>query len=257
MAAALAASYSPKACKAAEEGQRIGVRVTQNGSSTVVEVRYTLADLHSASFYEQETGTFLGMAYYREGDTITIPTSIQREGYVPVFADLGEDETPTMGENDVSFTIRWVPTEGGYTVEHYLQGEDGEYVLDRRTSVPGEAGDPVSDTIQLLNPAGYRKGEYEDAVIAEDGDTVVEVYYDRYVATFVNDSTEYITPDKEVGKVYFLSGSPAITPPVVTGTDSSGEEVNIVSIHLGRGGLYRCGGCIGIRRLFCCGSKHW
>ena len=38
MAAALAASYSPKACKAAEEGQRIGVRVTQNGSSTVVEV---------------------------------------------------------------------------------------------------------------------------------------------------------------------------------------------------------------------------
>lgn len=37
-AAALVASYSPKACRAAEEGLSIGVRVTQNGSSTVVEV---------------------------------------------------------------------------------------------------------------------------------------------------------------------------------------------------------------------------
>ena len=205
------------------------VTVAFNGS-TVVEVRYTLKDLHSASFYEQETGTFLGMAYYREGDTITIPTSIQREGYAPVFADLGEGETPTMEDENVDLNITWVLADNGYTVEHYLQGEDGEYVLDRRTSVPGEAGDPVSDTIQsqLLKLEGYREIRYdEDAVIGEDGDTVVEVYYDRYVATFVNDSTEYITPDKEVGKVYFLSGSPAITPPVVTSTDSNGEEVTV------------------------------
>ena len=37
-AASLVASYSPKACKAAEEGQRIFVRVTQNGESSLVEI---------------------------------------------------------------------------------------------------------------------------------------------------------------------------------------------------------------------------
>ena len=37
-AAALVASYSPKACKAAEEGRSVGVRVTQGESSTVVDV---------------------------------------------------------------------------------------------------------------------------------------------------------------------------------------------------------------------------
>lgn len=200
--------------------------VAFNGS-TVVEVRYTLADLHSASFYEQETNTFLGMAYYREGDTITIPTSIQREGYAPVFAD--EDETPTMGNTNVDLNITWVLADNGYTVEHYLQGEDGEYVLDRRTSVPGEAGDPVSDTIQsqLLKLEGYREIRYdEDAVISEDGTIVVEVYYDRYVATFVNDSAEYGTPGT-VKTVYFLSGSPAVEAPELTGVDSDGKEVTV------------------------------
>ena len=37
-AASLTASYSPKACKAHEEGQRVFVRVTQGGQSSLVEV---------------------------------------------------------------------------------------------------------------------------------------------------------------------------------------------------------------------------
>ena len=37
-AASLVASYSPRACRAAEEGQRISVRVTENGQATLVEV---------------------------------------------------------------------------------------------------------------------------------------------------------------------------------------------------------------------------
>ncbi|WP_446424592.1 tRNA(5-methylaminomethyl-2-thiouridylate) methyltransferase [Mailhella sp.] len=37
-AAALVASYSPKAVKAGEEGQRVGVRVTQNGQQSVVYI---------------------------------------------------------------------------------------------------------------------------------------------------------------------------------------------------------------------------
>ena len=37
-AAALVASYSPKAVKASEEGQRVGVRVTQNGQQSIVYI---------------------------------------------------------------------------------------------------------------------------------------------------------------------------------------------------------------------------
>lgn len=37
-AASLVASYSPKACRASEEGQRISVRVTVNGQTSLVEV---------------------------------------------------------------------------------------------------------------------------------------------------------------------------------------------------------------------------
>ena len=37
-AAALVASYSPKAVKAGEEGQSVGVRVTQNGQQTIVNI---------------------------------------------------------------------------------------------------------------------------------------------------------------------------------------------------------------------------
>ena len=37
-AASLVASYSPKACKAHEEGQRVFVRVTQSGQSSLVEI---------------------------------------------------------------------------------------------------------------------------------------------------------------------------------------------------------------------------
>lgn len=37
-AAALVASYSPRACKASEEGQRISVRVTANGQTDMVEI---------------------------------------------------------------------------------------------------------------------------------------------------------------------------------------------------------------------------
>lgn len=113
-------------------------------------------------------------------------------GYLPTFVATGEvelveeDGTYYLQINyadglseDTTLTVTYQPTNVNVTVFHYLQNENND-----------NYGDPIVTTKQLLTGStvgdvhqeypGFYNLLYEKPVVAADGSTVVEVYYDRY-----------------------------------------------------------------------------
>ena len=80
--------------------------------STVVKVRYTLKNLHTATFYNEDKVT-IGKAYYYEGDTIRVPQSVldSKPGYRPVWPDDASFVAPVMTRRSPSKAGRppWIP----------------------------------------------------------------------------------------------------------------------------------------------------
>ena len=187
--------------------------------STVVKVRYTLKDLHTATFYNEDKVT-IGKAYYYEGDTIRVPQSVldSKPGYRPVWPDDASFVGPGY---DKTFTVEsWTPAlDTQYTVVHMEQDPDNPeiYTEVSREEMTGVTGDQVTVNLLTHDPAQFKEGDYDDSLtIAGDGSTEVKVTYDRCKHTLtydLNADDATFTDGGSSQKTLTVLYGAALTPP--------------------------------------------
>ena len=110
---------------------------------------------------------------------VTFPTV---QGYLPYYK---EQQANSISEHidsisqDLTFTVVYKPTYVSYTVIHYQQnvGND-QYAEFARETKQGLTNSTIPDVAK--NYDGFYVLPYEQAKIAASGDTIIEVYYDRY-----------------------------------------------------------------------------
>ena len=118
-----------------------------------------------------------------------------------------------MPGHSISFTAVLTPNENTpFTVEHYVQNERGTYVWVKTETVYGTTDTEVGAYMDgLLMEVDNTTPTYDDAItINGDGSTVVKV---RYARTDLHTATFYNAEGRIVGRDYFTTGSPAVTPP--------------------------------------------
>lgn len=122
----------------------------------------------------------------RYGAAVTVPANPARVGYEFWDWDYGYDIPQTFGDKDITFTAYWTGKDGiQYTVKYWTQNiADDDYTIDREESNNyGKAG-------QKTNAYAYNYGDgftqkaFEQQVIAGDGSTVVNIYYDRKIINY-------------------------------------------------------------------------
>ena len=155
-------------------------------------------------------GTPPTMSPAREGETITLPaaTDLRKIGYS--FAGWRSGGTLysaggsyTMTAADVTFTAEWQPnTDTAYVVKHYQQniGDDNYTIVSADTqNLTGTTGNQTAAAAKSYT--GFNAKPFEQAVIAADGGTVIEIYYDRavYAVSFLNGSETVSTAQLKFG----------------------------------------------------------
>ena len=118
-----------------------------------------------------------------------------------------------MPGHSMSFTAVLTPNENTpFTVEHYVQNERGTYVWVKTETGYGTTDTEVGAYMDgLLMEVDNTTPTYDDAItINGDGSTVVKV---RYARTDLHSATFYNAEGRIVGRDYFTTGSPAVTPP--------------------------------------------
>jgi uncharacterized repeat protein (TIGR02543 family) len=90
----------------------------------------------------------------------------------------------TMPSQNVTLYAKWTPNMASYTVEHYKEGLDGMYVLEERQTLSGMTNQATD--AQVKSYAGFTHKAIQQKTIQADGNTVVQVYYERnhYTVTF-------------------------------------------------------------------------
>ncbi len=90
----------------------------------------------------------------------------------------------TMPGGNVTLYAKWTPNMASYTVEHYQEGLDGMYVLEERQTLNGVTNQATD--AQAKSYAGFTPKAIQQKTILADGNTVVQVYYERnrYSVTF-------------------------------------------------------------------------
>lgn len=111
--------------------------------------------------------------------TVTFPTV---QGYLPYYKD---EQVNSIKEHidsisqDFTLTVVYKPTDVNYTVIHYQQNVDNDqYAEVARETKQGLTNSVVPDVAKSYD--GFYVLPYEQAKIAASGDTIIEVYYDRY-----------------------------------------------------------------------------
>lgn len=155
-----------------------------------VEIRYIFENSETAA--SSWTASLAAGSNYN--DTVSHPTVV---GYRADHVTSGEGQGVTFTEEgieldiqniqqDITITVTYVPAKVDYTVKYYQQNvDDDNYSLAGTATLTGLTGSKVNVTSKRYE--GFYELLYDkDAVIAADGSTVVEVYYDRnyYLMTF-------------------------------------------------------------------------
>lgn len=155
-----------------------------------VEIRYMFENGETAA--SSWTASLAAGSNYN--DTVSHPTVV---GYRADHVTSGEGQGVTFTEEgieldiqniqqDITITVTYVPAMVNYTVKYYQQNvDDDNYSLADTATLTGLTGSKVNVTSKRYE--GFYELLYDkDAVIAADGSTVVEVYYDRnyYLMTF-------------------------------------------------------------------------
>lgn len=108
--------------------------------------------------------------------TIVKPSNPTKEGYT--FAGWDADIPQKMPANALTFTAKWkASTNTRYTVKHYKQELNEEYVLENVDGMFGTTGQETSAAAR--NYTGFTAKKFEQKTILPDGSTVVEIYYNR------------------------------------------------------------------------------
>ena len=186
------------------------------------------------------TVTFYGNKGYLNGDTaltekaetvpfegsIPVPTA-ERTGYTfagwatAADSDVAVEIPDAMGDepNGLAYYAIWTAnTNTAYKVEYYMQGIDGEYVLDAEKSFETAGTTDTAATAPELEGledmftlnAGHADSNITDNIEA-NGSTVLKVYYsrDKHTYTFTN------TGDTTIEPMELYYGAP-VTEPVPT-----------------------------------------
>ena len=110
--------------------------------------------------------------------TVTFPTVM---GYLPYLNGVQQNSLAlniTDIKADVTYTVKYLPTNVDYTVIHYQQNVDNDnYTEIKRETLQGLTKSNVPDVAN--DYAGFYALLYDCPEIAADGSTVVEIYYDR------------------------------------------------------------------------------
>ena len=111
--------------------------------------------------------------------TVAHPTVVGYLPYVDGVQTTSLSINITDIQQDVYYTVRYKPTNVDYTVIHHQQNVDNDnYTQVSSVVLQGLTGSNVGK-VDTKYP-GFYALLYEKPVIAADGSTVVEVYYDRY-----------------------------------------------------------------------------
>ena len=180
-------------------------------SGTVLECYYD-RDSYTATFtLEDEEGNKIREYSFDFvwGAEMKTPEITPPAGYT--FDGWNEAIPPVMPQEDVSYTGTISPSNNTpYTVEHYVQQTDGTYALADTDAMTGTTG--TTTTVKQNQYANCGVGTYTSSIINGDGSTVVKV---RYARTDLHTATFYNAEGRIVGRDYFTTGSPAVTPPVL------------------------------------------
>jgi len=168
-------------------GAALGVKVTTQktvtfkanggtGADKTQTVGYNKATALTANSFTKTGYTFGGWATSADSTTAA-------------YADGANITT----KDDVELYAIWNPGQVSYTVKHYQQNVNGEGY----TEVVGETmtGYTGSQTAAVAKTyAGFTAQAFDQQVIADDGSTVVEIYYDRasYSVTVDGVQSEYL-----------------------------------------------------------------
>ena len=126
------------------------------------------------------------VAVYTSGIGATLPTDVTRDGYVfagwrassgltgSVVTGIGTTESGAK-----EFWAKWVERIGSsYQVRHFKQAANGSgYVLAETETLSGTAGKQTEAAAKHYQ--GFTARSFSQAAISENGDTVIDIYYDR------------------------------------------------------------------------------
>ncbi len=127
----------------------------------------------------------------------------------------------TAGEH--TLYARWTPGNVTYTVKHFWQNVADDQYTEHETERPsGTTGQQTAATAKIYEGFGAAK-EFEQATIAADGSTVVNIYYDRtrHTVTWMNEGTVLKT---DTGVKYGATPNYTGDTPTKTGTETTVNE---------------------------------
>lgn len=164
---------------------------------------YPLESYKATVNYTVDGATVKTVEYtLKYGQTIPTPSM---DGYT-----LSGWTNPTMAAGDTAYTANFTAnTDTPYVVEHYLQQDDGSYVLKERENETGKTGQNAAVDLKNYSAEGnYSTGTYAATTIAGDGSTVVKV---RYALSALHTATFYDTDETTgehtvIGKSYYYAG---------------------------------------------------
>jgi len=121
----------------------------------------------------------------RYGADVTVPANPVKAGYE--FFDWDYTIPQKFGDKDITFKAWWSAKSGiPYTVKYWKQNvDDDEYAYFDSEDKTGTAGQKTNvDASDGYMGSGFTRKDFEQEIIAGDGSTVVNIYYDRKIINY-------------------------------------------------------------------------
>ena len=163
------------------------------------------------------------------------PTAEQEETQAPTEGsqEPSEETTPETGEEEAQeqeaeeSETPAEPVTASYQVQHYLQNAEGGYDLDADATeeLTGEAGAATAAAAKTYE--GYEAQAFEQAVVAEDGSTVVKIYYNAVVEAVSEEASGSLPSYMTVIQDKESTLAPGVTMNEIVAYDGNGERVEM------------------------------
>ncbi|MDO4373525.1 MAG: InlB B-repeat-containing protein [Clostridia bacterium] len=165
---------------------------TMPAENTTITARWSV-NRYTITF-NTDGGSAVSAITKNYGAAVSAPTAPTKTGYTFAGWQLGDEAYTfsTMPAESITLTARWTARDDTeYTVKHYLQNADNdEYRLQATETLSGTTG--AATAAAAKDKAGdyahFTAKAFEQGVIAADGKTVVEIYYDRDTFTVTFDA---------------------------------------------------------------------
>lgn len=191
---------------------------TMPAENTTVTARWSV-NRYTITF-DADGGSAVSAITKNYGAAVSAPTAPTKTGYTFAGWQLGDAPYTfsTMPAESITLTARWTArNDTEYTVKHYLQNADNdEYRLQATETLSGTTG--AATAAAAKDKAGdyahFTAKAFEQGVIAADGKTVVEIYYDRDTFTVTFDANGGTVDGEETSERTLRFGSTlgGITP---------------------------------------------